>query len=125
MSVDGVKNISSDRSIDKKHRRSKRKYHSRRHKGKNHACECKVGVKSMSDKLVTTYNDRACGHDSREGRDTQTKQKSKRSDIKTEIWIPVKEKATKSKYSIDSIKELACCSNSVCICSSTSNTDSQ
>lgn len=125
MSVDSVKNISSDQSIDKKHRRSKSKYHSRRHKGKNHACECKVGVKSMSDKLVTTYNDRACGHESREGRDTQTKQKSKRSDIKTEIWIPVKEKATKSKFSIDSLKELACCSNSVCICSSTSNTDSQ
>lgn len=124
MSVDSVKNISSDQSIDKKHRRSKHKYHSRRHKSKNHACECKVSIKSTSDKLVTTYNDRACGHDSREGRDTQTKQKSKRSDVKTEIWIPVKEKATKSK-SIDSLKKRTCCSNSVCTWSSTSNTDSQ
>ncbi|CAH2087072.1 unnamed protein product [Euphydryas editha] len=127
MSVDSMKNKTSDQSIDKKkYRRSKHKCQSRRRKHRDHICECNVGVKSTSDKLVTTYNDRACGNVPREGRDTQTKQKSKRSDIKTEIWVPIKGKSTNSKCSINSLKECTSCSDSnICSCSSTTNADSQ
>ncbi|XP_026493397.2 uncharacterized protein LOC113398724 [Vanessa tameamea] len=126
MSVDSVKSTSSQCSVKSKeiHKSSKRKGKSKRTK---HICKCNNDVKETSDKLVTTYMDKASGHVALEGRDTQTARNSKRCDIKTEVWTPIKRKSSPSSssstHAID--PRYSFTTSDDCACSSFTETDSQ
>lgn len=87
----------------------------------NHICKCTTDT---SDKYVTTFVDQASGCMVKDGRETQTvQQKSKRNDIKTEIWAAIKNKY-RSKSNLSSCDD---CDNSgcsgTCECTTASESD--
>lgn len=117
----GLHSSVSFMSVDEEIQRPKRglknkktscsKFHKNSRSGHQISCKC---TKDTSDKYVTTYADQGSGLMVKDGRQTQTTQrKSKKCDIKTDVWS-IKSKGRSKRKSRSRCKCTNSCDSSSC-----------